>query len=360
MYQTLLNRYSINAPYFWDKLVFGERVQYRYVKELPCKDLLEIKDSQGTEFGFACTDGNVTYVLEAEFKKLSTDRQALGILHERLHSFDPAKDAHTRIAPFIATLLDMTDLREKQLNGDRSELTEIQLNEIKGLRNQAEALGFDLEPIDKLEYLSGGGVFVKRGWVSKYIGVKNNFVGVGSRIENSVVESSQVVDTEIVNARVFESTLRSVEILSVVVQNSTLVDSLVGDDGNTKGWERAYCPIKVEFSSIHYSRMLAHCSVGNFLLVSKSDVSNSIIDWGGNFVEAKVDTCRMHHSSMERNTECLRSYLDTVPVFEDAKAIDEDRGGAWGDDKYKGFSTGMNSQQLDQYKKEMADFLGKK
>ena len=340
IYRALLSRYSINSSYFWEHVVFGKRIQYRSVDELPCK---------GTEFGLACNSGTVTYVLEDELKKLSAEQQALEILRARLQVLDTATDSQSRISPFVATLLEITQMRQKQLNGDRSELSEVQMSKLKGLRDQAQALGFELDPMDSLEYLPWGGVLVRRGKVSRNVGIKKSFVGIDSRIENSEVESSEVVDSEVVDSSISESTLRSAEVKNFVIHGSTVLNSEVSD-----GWERDYdCLRKVEVSAIDHSIVRAHCNTDSSLNVFKSRISKSFIDFGGSMVEAKADACRIYDVQMERNSECLKSILDVIRLKESRQVHDQELEGRWDRESLVTHETALSPERATEFRREM-------
>jgi hypothetical protein len=77
---------------FFNEEVFSSLVEYRFVSRLPggCSFIPDENLPAGLpRIDLGCTQGSLTYLLPAEFSRLTLLQKALLIIHERLHTFAP-------------------------------------------------------------------------------------------------------------------------------------------------------------------------------------------------------------------------------------------------------------------------------
>ncbi|HUP56703.1 MAG TPA: hypothetical protein VM598_04570, partial [Bdellovibrionota bacterium] len=113
---------------FMERQVFNPLVEYRFVDSMPegvhCDRPRLGPLPEGAEaFPIACTQGWVTWIQGAAFKKLNLRQQAVLIVHERVHAVTGQETPHELIADLSDSLLLSLSLYNEQLQGRRPRLS---------------------------------------------------------------------------------------------------------------------------------------------------------------------------------------------------------------------------------------------
>ena len=300
----LLSRYGIYSEGFWFNRVFGNRVQYRYLEDLPCKDEIKLKPGvEGESVLAACTQGAVTWIKPSIFKTLNVKKQTVVLFHERLHDFTNAQ--HELISEMSATLLMMLTLQNEQFNGQYRELTSEEMEALLRLPKVAELLGFAVyslyDPFTTPYFYGihskGGGIVInnyKDGTIVDTMFGKDDqfsidptaFIGIGSIVKDSQVSA----DAVIVHSQVECSKIGTHSILKnvkefrvsttgqhVVIENgSEIFRTLIGDE------------TYISDSWISGDSSEAHTFIGSSCFIKGSSIGKGYIGYNNTILDSTM------------------------------------------------------------------------
>ncbi len=246
--RSLLEKYAIpgtgDKPYqaygagLWDE-VFNQLTEFRYIsdnEELPCDDPMDIREVNDKAVLFACTHGHVTWFRESIFRQLSLWRQALAVIHERLHAWTKNNEPHDILSDFTSIIEMMLRLQNDQINGDRRSLTDEEWEAMDRLYFRARQLslrvGYERQGFNIVR--NGGGIYYhdepKDISTTLFVGMGSEIfasmeVGENVSIVNSILSKSARVGNSSTIVNSFIKTNSDRQNIITIGDNTTILDS---------------------------------------------------------------------------------------------------------------------------------------